>query len=251
MNLIQDGIKTRYFNVTNQRDVTEIGTLQFYRDNIVSGFSNDNYLTFPTWDTSSESTRRDCYIVICFYIPEEAGVTQGTLLSSNGTKRILITIDNNGSNNFLRVSMGSGSSFNIANNATNSGSGTSTMWLTNGIKYYVRVVITGSQGSSYRMECSTEPTFSNCTRMLLYNQASGTRWNFQASQIGKDGTGGGNSPLAQCLIFLNECSYSLPNEGTWQGGSTNITEVTSSDTYTDTINYPIIKCPANKLGDVQ
>lgn len=248
MNLIKTGTKTRYFNVVNQVNATEVGTLQFGRNNVVNGFSNNDYLTFPTWDTTSESTRRDCSIVICFYIPENSGVIQGTILSSYDTKRILITIDNNSSNNFLRVSMGSGGSFNIANDVTNSGSGTSTMWLTNGIKYYVRVNITGSQGSSYRIECSTDSTFANYTRILLYNQSTGSRYNIKASQIGKDGTGSNKPALTQGLILLNECYYDMPNNNTWQGGNTYMTEVTSNDTYTNTINYPIIKYPDNKMG---
>lgn len=249
MNLIKTGTKTRYFNVVNQINATEVGVLQFSGNNVVSGFSDNNYLTFPTWDTSSQSTRRDCEIVICFYIPENSGVIKGTILSSNNTKRILITIDNDGVDNFLRVSMGSGSDFNIAGDVKNSGSGTSSMRLINGIKYYVRVDITGSQGSSYRIECSTDPTFANYTRILLYNQSSGSsRWNFSASRIGKDETGSNKPALTQGLILLNECYYTMPNDSTWQGGTTSITEVTSNDTYTDTINYPIIKCPDYKIG---
>lgn len=249
--LIQTGTKTRYINIVNTQNCTTTGTVNITGPNVCSGFSNNDYLTIvPGFDNTLSGTKRTSAIAICFSIPSSVGLTSGTILSTNGSNRLRFCVDNDGSRNLLRVSFGTGSSWikdNVTSYTYDSGSHpVSTQYLDYDTKYIVRFRTWGSDGKSYGIECSGD-NGNTFHEVFYYRQGSGSRWNQQASIIGKDAcTTNIQQPFAG-NIYLNECYYGNPrNEDAfyidWVGGITTQTEVTSSDPYTNTITYPVVKC---------
>jgi len=253
MKLTQYGTRTRYFNIVNTQNCTIAGNINIAEANDCSGFSNNDYLTIvPAFDTTSSANKRSCAIVICFSIPSSVGLTSGTILSSNGDNRLRFSVDNDGSNNFLRVSFGSGSSWyqdNVTSYTANSSSHpVSTQYLDFDKKYLVKFSIWDTYGKSYGISCSGDS--GNTWNEVFYYAQTGNnqsgRWNTKASILGKDAsTSNVQQPFAG-IIHLNSCYYGLPVNGDnlnidWVGGTTTQTEVASSDPYTDTITYPVIK----------
>lgn len=256
--LIQTGTKARYINIANTQNCTITGNVNISGANTCSGFSSNDYLTIvPGFDTTSSTNKRSSAIVICFSIPSSAGLTSGTILSSNGDNRLRFSVDNDGSNNFLKISFGSGSTWykdNVASYTDNSSSHpVSTQYLDFDKKYVVKFSVWGSYGKSYGISCSGDG--GNTWNEVFYYAQSGSnqsgRWNTKASILGKDASTSNVQQPFTGIIHLNDCYYGLPrNEDAyyidWVGGTTTQTEVTSTDPYTDTITYPVIK--ASNIG---